>query len=490
MKPLQAPAQRKSIIECLILLVIAAVLRMWFLGKTDLGGDESFTLYMALQSPSDIVRMLCKGDNPPLWELLLHFWVKVFGISEVAIRSLSLIFNVLTIVPIYLLGEKFIHRYVGIAASLFYCFSTFSIYLAHECRVYSLIGFATASSVFLFISCIHRPKTFKFILLTITNLMLMYGHYLSVWVIVMEFFIALAIKPIRKKIWKPYLIHAASLILLFAPMFPVLFTRFFDSGINGTWIAKTTSPEVLYDFLWRMCNVPVTTVLVIGILFSSFIILIINIVNKKFALGNTGILTLLWTVPLLVSFVLSYFTGFFLDRYFYFLFPIFYLSVSAYCLYLFPKRKPLGISLMVLLVVTMVISCSPDSSTKRFSGWHSDIKPIVNQLVEAKENEKALVILPEYFDKQFTYYLDENHEIFQTQSQPSNYYVFQDYLLKQGYYYDINYQNADFSAYDKVVFPYHKDMPINGLREYLENQGFRLEREQDEHPYTVSYFSK
>ena len=164
MKPLQTPAQRKSIIECLILLVIAAVLRMWFLDKTDLGGDESFTLYMALQSPSDIVQMLCKGDNPPLWELLLHFWVIVFGISEVAIRSLSLIFNVLTIIPIYLLGEKYIHRFAGIAASLFYCFSTFSIYMAHECRVYSLIGFASASSVFLFISCIHQPKSFKFIL--------------------------------------------------------------------------------------------------------------------------------------------------------------------------------------------------------------------------------------------------------------------------------------------------------------------------------------
>ena len=67
MKPLQAPAQSKSIIECLILLVIAAVLRMWFLGKTDLGGEESFTLYMALESPSDIVRMLCKGDNQTLW---------------------------------------------------------------------------------------------------------------------------------------------------------------------------------------------------------------------------------------------------------------------------------------------------------------------------------------------------------------------------------------------------------------------------------------
>ena len=490
MKPLQAPTQRQSIIECLILLVIAAVLRVWFLGKTDLGGDESFTLYMALQSPSDIVRMLCKGDNPPLWELLLHFWVKVFGISEVAIRSLSLIFNVLTIIPIYLLGEKYIHRFVGIAASLFYCFSTFSIYLAHECRVYSLIGFATASSVFLFVSCIYRPKTFKFILLTIANLMLMYGHYLSVWIIVMEFVIALGIKPIRKKIWKPYLIHAATLLILFSPMFPVLFTRFFDSGVHGTWIAKTTSPEALYDFLWRMCNVPVTTVLAITILISVFIILIINILKKECQFGNNGILTLLWIVPLLVSFVLSYFTGFFLDRYFYFIFPIFYLSIASYCLYLFPKKKAFGLSLMGIFAIAMAISCSPDSFTNHFSGWHYNVKPIVHQLVEAKENEKALVILPEYFDKQFTYYLDENHEAFRTQSQPSNYYVFQDYLLKQGYYYDINYQKADFSACDKVVFPYHKDLPINGLREYLENHGFRLEKEQDEHPYSVNYFSK
>ena len=145
---------------------------------------------------------------------------------------------------------------------------------------------------------------------------------------------------------------------------------------------------------------------------------------------------------------------------------------------------------MGIFAIAMAISCSPDSFTNHFSGWHYNVKPIVHQLVEAKENENALVILPEYFDKQFTYYLDENHEAFRTQSQPTNYYVFQDYLLKQGYYYDSNYQKADFGVYGKVVFPYHKDMPINGLREYLESHGFRLEREQDKHPYSVNYFSK
>ena len=199
----EMPYRRRALIECLILVAIAAALRIWHIGKTDLGYDESFSLYMSLQSLPDAIRMLCKGDNPPFWEVLLHFWIKAFGISEVAIRSVSLIFSTLTIIPIYLLGKKYIHRWTGFAASLFYCFSTFSIYLAHECRVYSLIGFLSASSALLFISSAKTPKTYKFILLTLVNLMLMYGHYLSVWIIVMEFIIALGIKPVRKDFGSP-----------------------------------------------------------------------------------------------------------------------------------------------------------------------------------------------------------------------------------------------------------------------------------------------
>lgn len=493
MKIFATPTKRQFVIECLALLVVALVLRVWYVGKTDLGGDESFSLYMALQTVPDLVRMLCQGDNPPLWELLLHFWVRVFGISEVAIRSLSVVFSVLTVAPIYVAGEKYIHRWTGIAASLFYCCSTFSIYMAHECRVYSLVGFSTACSVMLFLSVIHTPKPYKFVLLTLANLMLMYGHYLSVWIIVMEFLVALGIKPVRQRIWKPYLIHAAALILLFAPMFPVLFTRFFDSGVNGTWIAKTTSLEALYDFLWRMCNVPVTTVLAIAILVAALVVLIVKVARKQYTFGATSVISLLWVVPLLVSFVLSFFTGFFLDRYFYFVFPVFYLSLMAYCLYLFPKRKVWGLSLMAIIVVAMALSCSPDSSTKRFSGWHSEIRPIVNQLVEAKEKENALVILPECFDKQFTYYLDEHHEAFLTQIQPHAYYVFYDYLRQAGYYYDYDYieGNVDLDAFNSVVFLSHISWPLRiGIKSGLEDAGFRLESEVDANPYWVCRFTR
>ena len=67
MKTMQKPTKLQSFIECLVLLVVATVLRLWYVGKTELGGDESFSLYMALQSVPDLVRMLTQGDNPPLW---------------------------------------------------------------------------------------------------------------------------------------------------------------------------------------------------------------------------------------------------------------------------------------------------------------------------------------------------------------------------------------------------------------------------------------
>jgi len=487
--PAKTSNKLQKLLECLLLLALATLLRCLYIGKTDLGGDESFSLYMAQLSIPDIVKILCKGDNPPLWEILLHGWINIFGISEVAIRILSLIFSALTVIPIYFIGEKYIRRFAGLAAAMCYCCSTFSIYMAHECRVYSLIGFATACSAWLFISVIKDPKTFKFILLTLANLALMYGHYLSVWVIVMEFLIVFLVRPIRKKIWKPYLIHAGALIVLFIPMFPILFTRFMDSGVHGTWIEKSTGLEDLYDFIWKMCNVPLVTVTAIGIMTAALVVWVIRIARKQSGFETTTTLSLLWFVPLVVSFILSFFTGFLLDRYFYFLFPLFYLAMVGYCLSLFPKRKTGGFVMMALFTLMMALTCSPDSSTKRFSGWHADMRPIVSKVVEAKENENALVVLPEYFDKQFVYYLDESHKAFSSHRTPVNYYVFQEYLHQEGYYYDYSYPKANPSQYSEVVLPFHATLPMSAVEDDLMAKGYQLTNELDMAYYKIRYYS-
>ena len=487
--PVRTLNRRQTLLECSLLLALALLLRCLFIGKTDLGSDECFSLYMAQLNIPDIVRILCQGDNPPLWEMLLHGWIRLFGVSEIALRSLSLLFSVLTVIPIYFLGERHLHRYAGIAAALCFCCSTFSIYLSHDGRVYSLIGFLSACSAWLFVSISNNPKPFKFILLTLVNLLLLYGHYLSIWIIVMEFVIFLIFKPIRSSIWKPYLLHVASLIILFLPMFPVLYTRFLDSGLHGTWIEKSSGIVNLYDLFWRMCNLPFVTVVALIIMGCALVFWMIRLKRERSPFSANAILTLLWWVPLLISFVLSFFTGFLLDRYFYFLFPLFYLAMAGYCLSLFPKHEKAGLCLMAFFAILMAVSCSPDSSTKRFSAWHADIKPLVNQLKEAKEHEHALVILPESFDKQYVYYLDVRHEAFKSHRSPVNYYVYQEFLHSEGYYYDYSYPQADLGQYGMVAIVFHKSMPMNGLEHHLRTRGCQLTKELDYPPYAIRYYS-
>ena len=110
------------------IVAVAFALRFIFIGKADIGNDECFSLYYAQKSLADIVCSLSDYDNPPLWELILHFWIAAVGIGIVALRSLSAIFSTLTVIPIYLTGERHIGRGSGVIASLMYAFASFSLF--------------------------------------------------------------------------------------------------------------------------------------------------------------------------------------------------------------------------------------------------------------------------------------------------------------------------------------------------------------------------
>jgi hypothetical protein len=54
--------------------------------------DEAFSYFLARLPVIDIIKKTAADFNPPLYYILLHFWMSIFSSSEVAMRSLSLIF--------------------------------------------------------------------------------------------------------------------------------------------------------------------------------------------------------------------------------------------------------------------------------------------------------------------------------------------------------------------------------------------------------------
>lgn len=104
----------------LAILAIAAFLRLHALGSESLWLDEAFSVVWCKTSLVAMVRSTITSEtHPPLYYILLHFWMLAFGQSEAAVRSLSACFGILSVLLLYHVGRELFDRKVGLLASFF-----------------------------------------------------------------------------------------------------------------------------------------------------------------------------------------------------------------------------------------------------------------------------------------------------------------------------------------------------------------------------------
>lgn len=121
-------------------LLVSAVARWWGLGAKSLWFDEAYSAFVAGQPLLDIPRLLAAYDtHPPLHYVLLHLWIGVFGNSEEAIRSLSVITSLGVVVLTYLWGRRLGGDRVGVLAAFLVGLSPFQVASAQDARMYPLL---------------------------------------------------------------------------------------------------------------------------------------------------------------------------------------------------------------------------------------------------------------------------------------------------------------------------------------------------------------
>lgn len=92
-------------------------------------------------------RNLVHEGHPPLYQLGLRAWTRIFGISTWGIRSFSLIPGLLSIAVLYILGAHFWDRRIGLVAATITAVSPFQVYFSVEARNYSWAMLLSALSV-------------------------------------------------------------------------------------------------------------------------------------------------------------------------------------------------------------------------------------------------------------------------------------------------------------------------------------------------------
>ena len=97
--------------------------------------DEAFSILLSERSP---LWFVSKNFDPPLYYILLHFWMKLFGESELATRSLSIVgFSLATIVVIYWAEKLFKKHWLSWYLPIFFFFNPMLLYYAFEIRAYA-----------------------------------------------------------------------------------------------------------------------------------------------------------------------------------------------------------------------------------------------------------------------------------------------------------------------------------------------------------------
>ena len=164
-----------------VVLVVALVLRFWT--RSDLWLDEALTVNIAKQPLHTLPTYLKRDGAPPLFYVLLHGWMGVFGDSDLAVRSLSGVIGVVTVPLVWLAGRRFGGRIAGWAAMLLVATSPFAVRYDTETRMYALVTLLTVLGLLAMQRVLIRPRPGNLVALAAVTGLLLYSHYWSFYLL-------------------------------------------------------------------------------------------------------------------------------------------------------------------------------------------------------------------------------------------------------------------------------------------------------------------
>ncbi len=120
------------------LTLLAFMLRVPNLGRA-YWIDEANSIGISSHPLSQIPGLLRHDGAPPLWYVLLHFWIGAFGTSPAATHALSLLISLVAVPAGYWAGRELYDRRAGLAAAALMATNPYLNWYSTETRMYTLV---------------------------------------------------------------------------------------------------------------------------------------------------------------------------------------------------------------------------------------------------------------------------------------------------------------------------------------------------------------
>ena len=143
--------------------------------------DEALSVGIASHALTEIPEVLRQDGSPPLYYLLLHFWIRLFGSGETATHVLSLIFALLAIPAAYWAARTVFDRRVGWVAAALAAVIPYLTSYGQETRMYSLVALLSIVGTGAFLHAFVFGRRRYVVLFGVVLAVLLYTHYWAVF---------------------------------------------------------------------------------------------------------------------------------------------------------------------------------------------------------------------------------------------------------------------------------------------------------------------
>jgi len=166
-------------------LAIATGVVLRFVTRSGLWLDEALTVNISSLPLGDLEQALRHDGHPPLYYVLLHGWMELFGQGDVAVRALSGVFGVASLGLAWLYGRRRGGPTLAWCYTAVVAMAPFALRYGSESRMYSLVILLVLAGALVVDDVLRRGRDgwVRLALAAVLTALLLYTHYWAIWLL-------------------------------------------------------------------------------------------------------------------------------------------------------------------------------------------------------------------------------------------------------------------------------------------------------------------
>lgn len=231
-------------------LVVFVLLVLHSISSSSIWFDEAFSAYISKFDFVQIAQYTAADVHPPFYYWVLKIWTSVFGTTELAFRSLSLLFGTTAITFGYLLVRRLFGRHSAWLTLLLLVLSPMLIRYSQEARMYTMAATFALSATYVLTIAMESKKRRMWVLYGILVSLGMWTHYFTAMVWLTHWaWRAVIVRQSGKRgkkfipafFTKDWIIAHIVAVGLFLPWLPFMAIQLASIQGTGFWISPVTA---------------------------------------------------------------------------------------------------------------------------------------------------------------------------------------------------------------------------------------------------------